>query len=170
MTSKITYVGNIYGAPGPWEIKGLFQAGTAQTVGKGDFLERNGSSPPEFIPVSTDKSLSAELAIAACKIESGDLAGWHKVIVPREGDIFEMPLDAASSAVRPGDDVFISGAQEVTLSGSNAIGKVIDDSHLPEQGFQSQDASYDRGTSARSRNAIRFTITKSISYLSALQG
>lgn len=165
--NQIRYVGNLNGAPGPLRKKGLFQAGSAQAVKQGEILVRNGSS--QFVPISADEAMSAEVAIADSEIRSGDLAGYYDVIVPRDGDVFVVPL-AAAAAPALGASLYYSGSQEVTTSGTNVLGYSVGDDHIPAQGHKSVDGSPDAGTTLQNTTQVLMVFKKSVSYYAALQG
>lgn len=165
-SNQVRYVGSMFGAPGPFKFRGKFKAGATQAISRGEILELNSG---DWIPLDADQSMSAIIAVSDCEIKSGDLAGYHELIVPRPGDIFEIDLAAADGSAA-GTSLYWSSSQQLTVTaGSNVIGVTCDDSILPEQGFQSSTVSPDAGTTIRTTKKIRFTFKASTSYYAALQ-
>lgn len=164
-TNQIRWVGNVDGG-GPMRRKGKFKAGASQAIKKGEMLELDGSS--DFVPLASDKSLTAELAISDCEILTGDLAGYYDVIVPRPGDLFAFPLSAAGTPAL-GAALYWASSQSLAESGSNAIANVASDDHIPSQGFKSRDGSPDAGTTLRSVTEVLVTVKAAVSYYAAIQ-
>lgn len=165
-TNKNVWIRNHYGAQKPMVIKGRFQSGATQAVKYGEPLEFNGTN---WVPLATDKSMAAVVGFSGSEIKDGDRAGYYPVIVPRPGDEFRGTLDAASAAAL-GASLYVSGAQEFSLSGSNVLGDVISDDHYPPlQGHTADDASPDAGTTIKSTAEVGFTVKASVSYFAALQ-
>jgi len=162
---------NDFGASGPLYVPFSFQAGSSQVIAPGQILDVSGA----IAPLASDKDMSAGILIVSpndFNIRSGDLAGYHAAIVPRPGDVFEADLATAGALTR-GTNLYWSSALLLTNSGSNVIGDVYwHDGYPfpPEQGFQSQDASVDRGTTVRSVSSVLFTFEASNSYWSQLFG
>ena len=164
-TSQVRYVRNIFGAPGPFLFPGKFQAGSTQEIRRGEFLKLSGGN---FVPLSTDESMSAVVAIADCDIRPGQLAGFYNVLVPRPGDVFQCVLDASGVAT-PGANLYIAGSQTLTLTtGSNAFGDVCDEAACPIQKGPS-DVGADQGTTVATVMRVNFTIKAANSYYAALQ-
>lgn len=163
--NQVRWVGNVFGAKEPFRFPGKFQAGATQAIKRGEFLELSSGN---FVPLSTDKAMTATVAISECEIISGDLAGYRMIIVPRPGDIFEADLSAAAGPA-PGDNLFVNDSQTVKTSGTNQFGDVCDDTGPPIQDFASVNPSYDAGTTIPTRLAVRFTIKAAASYYAALQ-
>lgn len=163
-TNKVSYVGNLYGAPGPMKFKGKFQAGASQAIKKGELLKLVSTN---WVPL-TDTAMSAIVGVSDCEIASGDLAGYHDIIVPRPGDVFEAAI-ATAAATAPGTALYCSDSQTVAASGSNILGAAVDDSLIPTQGFQSRSPSPDAGTTLTTSSTVRFTIKAAASYYAALQ-
>ena len=163
--NKAAYVGSIFGAPGPFKFPGKFQAGATQAIKAGEILELSGGN---WIPLDADQSMSGIIAVAACEIKAGDLAGYHDIIVPRPGDIFEFAL-ATAAAPAVGASLYWSDSQTLTTSGSNVIATVADETLLPEQGFQSVSPSFDAGTTIRTRSQVRCMFKAAASYYAVLQ-
>ena len=163
------WVGNLYGAPEPLVMLGLFQAGSTQAIKKGQKLKISSSN---FVPVTADYNSSGDLAIANEEIKAGDLAGYYEIIVPRPGDIFEFDLDTAA-ATAVGASLYHGASdpsQSWAASGSNVTGNAVGQEHYPQhQGHASDGDSMDRGTSIRTATRVRCTIEKASSYFSAFQ-
>jgi hypothetical protein len=169
----VKWVRNIYNPnkSGPTILErpgGAFAAGATNEVTAGDFLSIDGGV---FVPQAADAAMTAELAVAHESILPGDRAGRYPIVVPCDGDVFVAELATAGSP-SPGADVYLSGTQnKVALSGSNAIGKVVDHSGIPaRQGHTASDASGDSGNTITNAGMVEFTILKAASYAAALQG
>lgn len=156
---------NIFGAPGPFKFPGNFQAGATQAVKVGEILKLSGGN---WVPEGTDESYSAIIAFADAEIRSGDLAGYRMIIVPRPGDIFELPLSAAANPA-VGASLYINNSQQLKTSGTNVLGVVCDSSEIPLQDFQSVNPGVDAGTTLRTVSNILFTVKAAASYYAALQ-
>ena len=173
-TPRFTYVKNLNGiGGGPLIVPGKFAAGSSVAIDKGEILELTGDSGAEWVPMDSDYDCAAEVAVAACNIKSGDLAGYYPIIVPREGDVFEFTLlstDAQNPAL--GTAVYWSASDTVTTTaGTNILGNVAGWGHYPfPNGFASDDASIGKGTTLQNVNGGRVQITfqKSNSYFVAL--
>lgn len=164
---------------GPLVVLGKFAAGSSQAIKKGELLELTGNTNTEWVPLDSDFDMSAaagsggKVAIAACEIKSGDLAGYYPIIVARPEDVFEFTLlstDAQNPAA--GTAVYYSSSETVTTTaGTNIVGNVCQFSHYPKQGFASDQASVDAGATLRnvSGGKVHITIQESNSYFSALQ-
>lgn len=165
-SKRATYKGNTGGLQ-PLIALGKFKAGSNQEVKEGELLEL---SSGEFVPLSTDKAMAAIVAVAVETIKAGDRAGYYPILVPQPGDFFELPLDSAGNP-DPGDSVYVEGSQELSLTGSNELGKVLTHDGMPQrQGHLTDDASVDAGTTVGSVSSVRFTINAAASYFRALQG
>lgn len=165
-TNKTAYIGNIFGAPGPWKVKGKFQAGATQAIKRGEILELSSGN---FVPLTSDKAMAATVAIADCEIRSGDLAGYHDIIVPRPGDVFEFTNGAADNP-GIGTSLYLTGSQTLTsTAGTNVIAVSFDEGPVPTQGFQSVNPSFDVGTTVRSQGTVRCIVKASCSYYAAIQ-
>lgn len=166
-TNKSPFVGSLFGHTVPLVIKGQFQAGATQAIKRGELLEFNGTN---WVPLASDKGMSATVGIAAEEIKDGDRAGYYGVIVPRPGDIFRFALSAAS-AIAVGASVYWASSQSVASSGTNILGDVADQDHYPQfQGHLADDASPDSGTTIGSTSEVGITIRSAASYYSAIQG
>ena len=166
-SSQHRWMYNEQGATKPMIRKVNFQAGATQAIKDGQILELSGGN---WIPLAGDRDLSAGVgAIAATKIEDGDRAGMYPVIVPRPGDVFRFALSAAAAPAL-GTAVYPSGTvgEVVATSGSNILGHVVDDGHIPEQGHLSVDASPDAGTTARTISHVGISFEASNSWYSLL--
>jgi len=164
-TNQLRYVGNIYGAPGPYRHRVKMQAGATQELRHGEICKLSAGN---FVPLAADEAMAAVVAIADLELLPGDLAGFRSFIIPRPGDLFEGDLDAAAAPAQ-GADLFIASSTSLTTAGANVFGNVCDESLLPPQGFQSRSPSFDAGTTVRTTSRVRFTIKQSVSYLAALQ-
>lgn len=164
--NKATWVKNLNGANAPLIMLGKFQAGSTQAVKRGEILELSGGN---FIPLASDKSMSAIIAIANEELKVGDLAGYYEIIVPRPGDVFEFEL-AAASALALGTALYYSTSQVLTVTaGTNIIGYACGQENYPQQGHTADDASGDMGTTVRSTSYARMTFKEAVSYFKALQ-
>lgn len=160
------FKGSMFGHTEPYEIKGLFAAGSSQAVKRGEILTVASGT---WTPLASDTSMSAVIGFAAEEIKAGDRAGYYRVIVPRPGDIFELPL-ATAAAVAFGANLYYSTSQKLTTSGSNQLGSAVGDEHYPAlQGHLADDGSPDAGTTIKSTSYVRFTVKASVSYYAALQ-
>lgn len=173
MANTSPYVGNIISHdPHPLIVPGKFAAGSSQAVERGDILELTGSTNTEWVPIDSDFAGDANIAVSAVEIQSGDLAGYYGIIVPRPGDVFEFEY---ASATNPslGDSVYYSAAQKVASSGSNAIGYVCGWGHYPyPQGFKAINgaAAPDQGTTIKTISKVRIAFLPAVSYYEALFG
>lgn len=156
---------NLFGAKEPLKFPGLFQAGATQAIKSGEILKLSSGN---WVPESSDESMSAIIAFADAEIRSGDLAGYHMIVVPRPGDVFELSLSAAA-APAVGASLYVSDSQTLKTSGTNVIGTVVDESIIPLQGFQSVYPSFDAGTTIRTTGKILFVVKAAASYYAALQ-
>lgn len=159
---------------GPLVLPGNFAAGSSQAIKMGEVLELTGNTNTEWVPMDSDFSMAANVAIAAEEIKSGDLAGYYKIIVPRPDDVFEYTLlstDTQNPAL--GTAVYYSDSETVTTTaGSNILGNVSGHAHYPfPQGHTSDDASLSRGTTRRNvaGGKVHITFQASNSYRAALQ-
>lgn len=161
------YVGSLFGHLQPLVILGKFQAGASQAVARGEILELSSGN---WIPLGSDKSMTAIIAIAAEEIKVGDLAGYYHIIVPRPGDIFDFELAADNSSGDVGDAVYWSSSVLLAASGSNAIGAIVGQHHYPQkQGHAADGDPADRGTTIRSVRKVQVTIKAAASYYAAMQ-
>ena len=165
--NKSPFVKNlITGSTEPLRMLGKFQAGATQAVKRGELLELSGGN---FIPLATDKAMSAVVAVADEEIKNGDKAGYYNILVPRPGDVFEFALSAAANP-SVGANVAVSDSQTVTTTVTNQLGDVVGQEHYPDrQGHASDDASGDAGTTIRNTSNVLVTIKESTSYYAALQ-
>lgn len=161
------------GAPGPFfpETGLKCQAGTTQAIANGQLLELSSGN---FIPLTTDKSMTATVAVAHDPVKAGDLAGYYKHVVPRPGDVFEADLlSTDSQAPVAGTALYVSSDGVLTTTaGTNIIGYVVGHDGYPQlQGHKSDDASHDRGTTigACPNGKVLFTFKEAVSYLKATQ-
>ena len=162
-TNQQRYIGNVYGAPEPFIMLGLFQAGSTQAAKIGEMFYSN----TNFVPVTADLNLSASLAIVNEEIKAGDRAGYYEIIVPRPGDIFEFALDTAAATTLA--YALNCGASDPTQSfavgGSHPTAYSIGQSNYPlKQGHLADDASPDAGTTVRSQSRVRCHFELASSY------
>lgn len=176
-TNQTRWVKNLFDPQrsGPVCVPGNFAAGSSQAIKRGELLELTGNSNTEWVPMNSDFSMAENVAIAACEIKSGDLAGLYPIIIPTPGDVFEFTLlstDAQNPAI--GTAVYYSSSEQVTTTaGSNILGNVAGWGHYPyPQGHAADDASVDRGTTRRNVDGgkVQITIENTNSYAHALQG
>jgi hypothetical protein len=118
-------------------------------------------------PSTDDASMSGVIAVAACEIRSGDLAGYYPIIVPGEEDLFVFDLATATNP-SIGAALYYSTSQALATSGSNVIGYVASSEHYPKQGFKSVDGSPDAGTTIPNITQVVMTFKKSVSYQVAI--
>jgi len=172
---QFTYVGNLLidpdGSLGPLVRKGLFATGVA--IEKGELLERTANTNTEWVPMDSDYDMTAAsdpMAFAYQDIASGDRTGYYKIIVPRPGDVFSMPL-AAAGATAEGTALYWSSSKAVTVSaGSNIIGNAVGQDHYPAlQGNVTKDAGPDMGVTIKSQSHVLFTVQPSNSPWGAFQ-
>lgn len=157
-SNQIRYVGSIYGADLPPLRKKLLHLAGSTPLKQGEFLELSGS---DFIALASDKSMSGTVAISDAETRAGDLAGYRYTIIPRPGDLFVVPLSAAGAPAH-GAAVYWASSQSVATSGSNILGYVQSDSHIPEQGFNSL-GEPNAGTTLTNVEEVVIEIKKSVS-------
>lgn len=163
--NRACWVKNVFGAPAPMKFPGKFQAGATAPVKIGEIIVLSSGN---WIPLSSDTSMSGTIAISDCEIVSGDLAGFHNIIVPRPGDVFEFPLDAAATATAT-TALYYSTSQILTpTAGTNIIGYMQDEAAYPLQGFVRGGSLTDASTTVLSRGVIRMVFKASVSYFAAL--
>lgn len=162
--NQVRWVRNIDGGPA-WKFKLKDPAGASTPIKAGEICKVTSLI---LAPLAADESMSANIVVSDHETRSGDLAGYRTCIVPRPGDIFEIPLATAANP-DPAAALYYSSSQALTTSGSNQIGQVVDDSMLPSQGFQSVSPSYDAGTTVMTRGSVRFMFKASTSFYAALQ-
>lgn len=144
----------------PFYYPGKFQAGSSQAVKRGEILELSGGN---WVPLGSDKSMAAVIAVAYDEIKVGDLAGYYTIIVPRPGDVFEFALSAAAATAQAAD-LYWASSQSVATSGSNIIGQSVGIKNVPGQGHASDDASGDRGTTLLVQSSVEMMFKQSVSY------
>lgn len=161
--SQVIWVGNVDGASGPYRLPLKFKAGATQAIKVGEFLEL---SAGDFVPLGSDKAMSATIAVSDEAVEVGDLAGYRYGIVPRVGDLFAVEL-SAPGAPAIGASVYWASSQTVALTGSNALGKVHSYEGVPIQGKNSL-GQPDQGATLRNVRTVIIRITPAASYYAAL--
>jgi hypothetical protein len=156
----------------PLIVPGKFAAGASVPIKRGELLELTGSGNTEWVPMDSDFAMSKDVAIAACEIKSGDLAGYYPIIVPRPGDVFEFEL-AAAGASALGTALYWSSSEKVTVTaGANIIGHIAGWPHYSDvfpQNHAADDAGIDKGTTLRTITRAHISIEESNSYFQALQ-
>lgn len=173
-TNQVRWLRNINGAPAPVRGAGIalgkFAAGSSQAIKRGEILELTGNTNTEWVPIDSDFSMSANIAVAAEEILSGDPAGYYEIYTPRPGDVFQFEL-ATAAAVAVGASLYYSSSEKVTTSGSNAIGKACGQEHYPsKQHHLASGELGDQGTTIKSTSYVEMTFTKAASYYAALEG
>jgi hypothetical protein len=163
--NEVRWVRNELGAPGPFKFKGKFQAGATAAIKRGEILELASGN---FIPLDADQSMAGILAVSDCELRTGDLAGYHDLIVPRPGDVFEIELAAAAANAQAAPLYWVNSQKLTVTPGTNIVGTIVDDTIFPAQGFQSVNPSFDAGTTARTTNKVRFAFRAAASYWVAL--
>jgi hypothetical protein len=158
------YIDNIYFGGGPLNIPGKFQAGGTQAIKQGEMLELSSTN---WIPLDADQAMSAIIAVAACDIKPGDLAGYYPIIVPRPGDRFVFALDSAGNSAL-GTALYWSDSETVTTSGNNALAYVSGWDNYPLQGHGSEDIVSDAGTTLTNKSNVILSFKLSVSYYAAI--
>ena len=167
-TNQARWIRNLFGAPKPLVMLGLFQAGVTAAVNRGELLELTADGNTKWIPMNSDFAGSANVAIANEEIKSGDRAGYYEIIVPRPGDLFEFDLDTANNPALA-TALYYSSSEVVSESGSNILAYVAGQDHYPDkQGHLSDDASGDAGATLRNTAAVHLTFKEAVSYWKAL--
>lgn len=163
-SNQSRFIGNVNGATEPLIIPGKFQAGGTQAIKMGEILEL---SSENWIPLDADQAMSAIIAVAACDIKSGDLAGYYPIIVPRPGDRFIYSFSNADNPAMGTSLYWVSSEQVTSTTGSNVLGYVTGWDHYPMQGHGAEDITSDRGTTLRSKSNIIMSFKLSVSYYAA---
>jgi len=172
-TNQVRWVKSLHGEhiTGPLIVPGSFQAGATQAIKRGELLELTGDTNTKWVPMDSDFSMSANVAIAACEIKPVDPAGYYPIIVPRPGDVFEFALDAADDLAL-GTAVYWSSSEAVTdTAGTNILGNVAGWTHysaIYPQNFADSGAPA-KGTTIGTQSRVHITIQPSNSFYSALQ-
>ena len=157
---------NLFGATEPFRFPGSFVAGATTAIKSGEILVLAATT---WAPLGADQSNVATIAVMDNQeIRSGDLAGYHPIIIPRPGDVFEYALSAAAAPAIAAP-LYWSTSQILATSGSNALAYVVDESIFPQQGFQSVNPSFDAGTTIRTVSKVLIVFKASVSYWLALQ-
>jgi len=177
MAFQMSYVGNMNhdpdGAKGPLIRRGLFTTGTA--IVKGELIERTASTQTVWVPLDSDYDYAASsptdpIAFAWEDIAAGDRSGYYKIAVPRDGDMWSMPL-AAAGATAEGTALYFSSSQVVTVTaGTYIIGNACGQDHYPSyQGHLTKDAGPDMGVAIKSQSHVIFTMQLSNSPYADIQ-
>jgi hypothetical protein len=149
---------------------GLFAAGASVPIKRGEILELTGNTNTEFVPIDSDYNMatSGDLAIAACDIVSGDLAGYYPIYIPRQSDVWEYDL-AAAAALAAGTALYFSSSEALTTTaGSNIIAYSAGIEHYPRQGF-GHIGQPTAGTTLLTISKVRCTFRAAVTYLSRFQ-
>lgn len=166
-TNQLRWIRNLNGAKEPLVMLGKFAAGASVPIKQGELLELTGNTNTEWVPMDSDFSAAANVAIANEEIKSGDRAGYYEIIVPRPGDVFAFDL-ATGSAIAVGASLYWSDSETLAASGSNALAYACGQEHYPQkQGHLSDDASGDAGTTVRSTSRVLCCVKQAASYLAA---
>ena len=178
-SNQTRWVKNLYGASGPLIVPGRFAAGSTQAIKRGELLEFTGSGNTLWVPMDSDFDMSAALgsgggvAIAACEIKAGDLAGYYPIICPRDGDVFEFALDASDDLALGTALYWTTDSETVTdTAGTNILGNVAGWPHFSAiypQGHASDAASIDKGTTVGTQARVHMTIQRTNSLFASLQ-
>ena len=164
-SNRQVWVGNAFGLKEPLIMLGKFETGTA--IKRGEILELTADTNSSWCPLDSDFSHSANLAVAAEEVKSGDRMGFYNIIVPRPGDIFEYELLTAS-AMAVGTSLTYSSSEKLTTGGSHDIGYACGQEHYPvKQGHVTDDASPDMGETIRSTSYVRMMFREAASYFAA---
>ena len=151
----------VTGGNSPLLIPGLFNAGSTNAIKQGELLELTSN----YVPMDSAYDMTAAsdpAAVAHVEIKAGDLAGYYPIICPRPGDCFRYDLlstDAQTPAI--GTAIYWSDSETVTTTSATYIlGNIAGWQHYPlMQGYASDDASADRGTTIRSVDGGEVIIT-----------
>ena len=169
MSDHAFWLGNLnneYRQPMIW--KGLFQAGSTEAIEAGDILEYDGTN---WTVLDADQSMAGTIAFANEDIDSGDLAGYYEIIIPRPGDIFKVAINT-NSAVVWGDELYWVSENTVTVTtGSNVLGQSVRSDHYPQfQNHLSKGILGDNGTTIKipSEAFVHMTIDLGASYWAVL--
>lgn len=168
-TNQKRWVRNLFGAPEPLIMLGLFQAGASQAIKRGEILELTAGGNTQWVPMDSDFSGSANVAIANEEIKSGDRAGYYEIIVPRPGDIFRFAI-ATAAATAVGTGLYWSDSETLKATGSNILAYAAGQEHYPlKQGHLVDDIAPDSGTTIKSQSIVLVTFKEAVSYLKVLQ-
>lgn len=171
--NQARWVRNVFGAPEPFRVKGLFQAGATAAIKVGELLEKTADSNTRWVPMDSDydmTSAAVPMAIADEEIFSGDRAGYYWIVVPRPGDIFQYSLDAADDLAL-GTALYWSSSEAVTdTAGTNIIGYVADeDGTYPlKQEHLARGGIVDSGETLRNMSRVLLSFKNACSYYSRL--
>lgn len=164
-SQKVVWVKNLFGHGAPWKFPGKFQAGATQAISRGDFIVISGGN---WVPLAADQAMAATLAFSDMDIISGDAAGFHEIIIPRPGDVFEATLNAAAT-VTAGTALYWNASQTLTATaGTNILGYALDETVYPLQGTARGGSLSDAGVTSSSRSVVRFVVKAAVSYYAAV--
>jgi len=163
------WVGHRGGDRKPYVVPGLVAAATQQK--SGEIVELTGNGNTEWVPINSDFSANADLAVAANDKSASDRLGYYPLLVPRPLDVFRFDLAAAgANAIGTGLYYSSSGASFLTITaGSNVIAAIVGHDHYPNmQGHLTDDAGPDMGTTIRSTSQALVSFRRASSYFAAL--
>ena len=166
-SNQIRWIRNLLGAPSPFVMLGLFQAGSTQAIKRGEVLELSGGN---WIPLDANQVMAAIIAVANEEVKAGDRAGYYEIIVPRPGDVFEYDLDTAA-ATAVGTALYWSSSEVLTATAGagNVLAYAVGQEHYPlPQGHLADDASGDSGVTVRSQGTVHVAFVNAASYWAAL--
>lgn len=163
--NAIRWVRNDITGKGPVRKLVRFAAGLGVPVKKGEICAIAGGIAA---PLGADQAMAATLVISDCELMAGDLAGFYPAIVPVLGDVFEIELAAAGTAL-PGVALYYSTSQKLTITaGTFVVAYTVGDDHLPKQGFASRAPGFDAGVTPPSVTRALVAIKQACSYAAAL--
>jgi predicted RecA/RadA family phage recombinase len=168
-SNQARFIRNIGGAAAPFMMLGNFAAGSSVAIKQGELLELTGGGSTQWVPMDSNYAMSANVAIAAEEIKSGDLAGYYWIYVPRRDDIWEYDLDTANNTA-VGTALYWSSSEAVTetAGGGNVLGYVCGQDHYPlHQNHASAGVPTDMGTTIKSSAQLQLVIREACSYISA---
>jgi hypothetical protein len=160
---------NVLGKPGPSIFLGSFQAGATQAIDFGEIISLTADTNTDWEPVGDSVSGASNIAMANCKIESGDAAGYYEIAVPCPGDVFWFDIETAA-ATALGTALYSHTSEILSAAGSNQLATSVGYDHYPQvQGRLTRGHIMDHGTSITSKGSVDATFKASTSYYAALQ-
>ena len=174
MANNPTYRGNLLfpNTPGPLVRDLPFEAGSVETIERGDILELGANSGGLWAKMDADQAMTGIVAISAYEITATHRAGNYPVLIPRYGDIWEYALSAAGNPDR-GAALYWSAAQVLKESGNNVLARVVTHGGFdPRQGNADVGDAVDRGdgTTIVNQNLVIVSFVQAASYAAALFG
>jgi hypothetical protein len=163
--NAIRWVRNDFHKGGPLRKKVRFAAGASVPVKRGEFCAISGGIAA---PLAADQAMAGTIVISDVELISGSRAGFYSTIVPMPGDVFEIELAAAGTAAL-GTAVYYSTSQKVTVTaGSNILGHLVGDDHIPEQDRAPLNSGYDAGVTPATVTRALMSVKGACSYNAAL--